>query len=108
MDNLNTISYEEGWRDAAEPVQYESVSRSTELPEQKPKEKRNVKIPLLLTVQLILSALIVLSMFVVRQSGGEVYNSVKEYYDKEINNEIILKDTFESFTLNPVSDAAED
>ena len=107
MDNPDNISYDEGWKNAYEPLRYESADIAQAQPKKSTKKKRSYPFPLLISIQIIICLLIVLSAFVIKQIGGELYRTVKSEFNKNINNEIILKDSFESFTLNTVSDVPE-
>ena len=104
MDNL---SYEEGWKDAGEPVEYERYTDpSSESPPEKPKKKPKKKggKPLVLIVQLGLCLLMVLSAYVVKTLGGRVYGELHSWYQSELSDEIILNSDFESFSLKELID----
>lgn len=89
MDNLNNISYADDWKNASEPVVYQKPEPEKKEPEFKEKKKHIGK-PLLTIIQIIVCALIVLSAYVLKLIGGDIYKTVKDYYETEINNEIIL------------------
>lgn len=90
MDNHTDISYEQNWKDAAYPVRVEKHEDVT--PEQAPiiKKKTRTGKPLLTIIQIVLCLLIVLSAFIIKTFGGDIYKNIKSIYETEIKNEIIL------------------
>ena len=104
MDNPNNISYADNWKKASNPL------RSSE-PKSKPPEKNIPKIrekvgrPLLTIIQIIICLLIVLSAFVLKLINTDIYSTVKNAYESELNNEIILN-PYEN-SLDKLFDTAE-
>ena len=89
MDNLSTITYADDWKKASDPVLYEKPE--PEQPQIQPKKKKTkTGRPLLTLIQIIICLLIVLSAYRIKLFGGDFYKGVKEYYETELNNEIIL------------------
>lgn len=83
-------NYIEEWTNAYEPVPYETPRE--EEPEKEPKKQRKKResLPVLVVVQLIAAALIVLSAFVLKQFGGEFYETAHKLYVNNLNNELII------------------
>ncbi len=104
MDNHNNISYADNWKNASEPVRYKKPREV--LPEQK--NKKDMKTsgkPLLTLIQIIICLLIVLTAFIIKTFGSDLYNYVSNIYETEINNEIILN-PYEN-SLDKLLNAAE-
>ncbi len=104
MDNLSSISYEEGWQDAATPVRYEHVERTEEPKEEVRKEKKPRSFPLVLIVQLALCLILVLSAYAVKLIGGDLYKSIHSWYVTQLNDEIIMTSDFEHYSLKSLID----
>ena len=90
MDNHNNISYDDNWKFASEPVRIEK--REERVAEKAPEHKKKTKIgrPVLTLLQIILCLLIVLSAYILKLFGGDLYKNIKQAYETELNNEIIL------------------
>ena len=89
MDNHNSISYADNWKSASTPVRRTAPKNITPK-KQKCDKKKPVGRPLLTLIQIIICLLIVLSAFVLKTFGSELYKNVKKAYEDELNNEIIL------------------
>ena len=99
MDN---ITYEEGWQDARNPVEYQTADEPFEEKPQhikKIKTKRGV-IPLLSYIQLILCVIALLTAYVIKLIGGDIYSATHKVYNNELNNEIIMTESFKDFNLD--------
>lgn len=90
MDNHNTISYADGWKNSSEPIRRE-LREETPAPEDNSiKKKTKSSKPLLTIFQIIICLLVVLTAYVFKTFGGDLFNEIKKTYENEINNEIIL------------------
>ena len=94
-DNRDIITYDEGWQSVSEseaPVIIEPapVNDNTEPKPIKPPKQ------LLLTVQLVLCLLIALAAFVLKSIGGELYQSLREWYFGALSNTAIFDGRNES------------
>lgn len=88
MDNLNNISYDKNWKKASDPIRYIPPKDSTaKKDESKPQPTGK---PLLTIIQIIICLIIVLTAYIIKTFGGEIYKNIKSLYETEINNEIIL------------------
>ena len=102
MDNLNAITYADDWKQAYTPVYKEVTknqdSENTEISKVKTKHKKSY----LLTVQLIMCLIILLSALVLKVFGGDLYKSIRGWYYENLNNEIIMTEDFYSFDLDEI------
>ncbi len=104
MDNLNSISYDKNWKKASDPVRY-IPPRDSAVKEDEPKPKHTGK-PLLTIIQIIICLIIVLTAYIIKTFGGDIYKNIKSVYKSEINNEIILN-PYEN-SLDKLINAAKD
>lgn len=104
MDNLNTITYADDWKQAYSPVyKEETESPATENEDViDVKKKHNYGKSYLLIVQLFLCLFILLAAFGIKLFGGDLYNNIRSWYYENLNNEIIMTDNFESFDLDSI------
>ena len=66
------------------------------------KKDRHYGIPLLLVVQLVLCVLVFLAAFGIKTFGGELYNTLHQWYYDNLNDEIIMTESFETFDLDSI------
>jgi hypothetical protein len=103
MNNPNTIDYEKGWKDAYTPTAYthadSTQSEQSEDNHPTPK-KRKSNIPLLTIIQLTVCAIAVALGFGIKTFGGEIYSNIHNWYYEQLNDEIILNENFDSFSLD--------
>lgn len=107
MDNPEALSLNDEWTSAYNPVEYE---RSSEIPEEKTKlkkKKREGK-PLLIIIQIILSLILLLSLYGLKLFTPDLFKDIYTWYEKNLNNEIILSESFESFSLDNLINAVKD
>lgn len=57
-------------------------------------------IPLLTIIQLIFFLIIVLAAYGIKTFGGNMYKQLSTWYNDNLNNEIILTDSFNDFSLD--------
>lgn len=105
----NEIIYEEGWREAAPAVDAEV---ETPLDEAKPasdqpKDDTERSRPLLITIQLVLSLLAALVLFLLKAMDSEGYYNFMDYYHEELQKPVISQEVFsaadELFEQNAVT-----
>lgn len=110
--NKNTITYDDGWQEVSS-AEYPSRSHSeieneeTEVVERK-KEKNKSYGQLLVTVQLVVCILIALAALILKTFGGEVYNTVSDWYNTELNKSVIAVSNGENFSLDEFLDISTD
>ena len=105
MDNPNTnnsISYADDWKDAYNPV-YKEETVINETKEDK-KVKKKIGKPMLVIIQLILFTIILLSAYCIKTFGGDLYNALHQWYYNALNDEIIMNETFDSFSIDNIFD----
>lgn len=103
MDNQDALIFRDDWKPVYNPVSvdYETNSESQEsLSEEKKEKKKSSGKPLLLMIQIILCVTAILSIFVFKYFNIQLFNDFYSWYDKNINNEIIINETFENFNLD--------
>lgn len=106
MDNLSSISYEDGWKNASNPVRYEKSTDKQDNQVQKEVKKKPTGRPLLTIIQIVLCFLIVLAAYIIKLFGNDLYKNVKSFYQTQLNNEIIMN-PYEN-DLNNLFNAAKD
>lgn len=102
MDNLNTITYADDWKEAYTPVYKEEEDYTPQEENTVVKKAKQHNLPLLITIQLILCLLILASAFVIKTIGGDFYQSVRKWYYNNLNDEIIITESFETFDLDDI------
>ena len=112
------IVYEEGWRDAA-PVAQTEIPLDEMPGDQKPYEPQEGSKPLLITIQLVLSLLAALILFLLKAMDSVGYHDFMAYYHEELSKPIVSQGVFEaldlqelftqnSVTVNSTPDEAQD
>lgn len=94
----HNISYDENWQSVS-AREYPEITTSeySEPEESEPPAAQAVKSvaaasskQLLITLQLILCVLLALAAFVLKSMGGEVYQTVREWYYRELNSSAVF------------------
>lgn len=105
----NEIVYEEGWREAAPAVDAEvetPLDEAQSAPDQ-PKDDAERSRPLLITIQLTLSLLAALVLFLLKAMDSEGYYNFMDYYHEELQKPVVSQEVFsaadELFELTPVT-----
>lgn len=104
MDNLNNISYEEGWKDACTPVYKENLisNEENQIEIVAEKQKKYYNKPVVLIFQLIICFIIIAAAFCIRSYGGEFYQNARKWYYSNLNDEIFITENFESLDLDNI------
>ena len=103
----NEIIYEEGWREAS-PIMEEDTPID-EAPEsiERPQEVHEKSRPLLITIQLALSLLAALVLFLLKAMDSEGYYNFMDYYHEELQKPVVSQEIFHAadalFEQNPVT-----
>lgn len=104
-DNCSSITYDENWQSVAEP-EYPVIREPSPEPETYDdgfKQPRQINVPkqYVVTFQLAVCLLLALAAFVVKGIGGEVYQTVREWYYTQLNSTVIFdkNDRFDLSTL---------
>lgn len=103
----NEIIYEEGWRDAS-PAAVEETPLD-EAPEAfgERQEKPDKSRPLLTTIQLALSLLAALVLFLLKAMDSEGYYNFMDYYHEELQKPVVSQEIFHAadalFEQEPVT-----
>ncbi len=106
MDNPETLTLNDDWKQVYNPVRYEKPTESNEQHEPKKKTKKKPESkPLLIIIQIIVCAIAVLSAYILKTIGGDLYKTVHEWYYSNLNAELIMTDTFEDFSLDNLFNA---
>lgn len=104
MDNPETLNYSDGWKPVYNPVVYDSAEAVSEEPVKEKKKTKEGK-PFLLTIQIILCVTAVLSLYALKSFSPDYFKEVYNWYDKNLNNEVILTETFKDFSLDNLINA---
>lgn len=105
-ENKNTITYDDDWKNvsvAEYPKRVEHYSddeyaeeyvedNSDNENKNIPKKKNNSPKQLLITFQLIACIIIALTAFAIKNIGGSVYDTVREWYYSELNSSLIFEE----------------
>ncbi|MCH5301064.1 MAG: hypothetical protein J1E56_07075 [Ruminococcus sp.] len=127
MDNNNEfrqseITYDEGWQSVSTPEYPQTLSdfdeetyNDEELQEElqeeqlrKPKKKRETPIQLLMIIQLVMCLLVCLVAYVLKNVGGDWYNTVHSWYETQLTNELTAEDIFKDADLTKLLTASND
>lgn len=102
MDNPNTITYADDWKEAYSRVYNEKTDVDTEDIEspKKAEPAKSTSKPLLVIIQLIFFTIIVIVAFCIKAFGGDFYEQTRSLYYDNINDEIIMTDDFQNFSLD--------
>ena len=103
----NEIIYEEGWREASPPAVEETPLDEAPVQPQRPREEKEKSRPLLITIQLVLSLLAALVLFLLKAMDSEGYYSFMDYYHEELQKPVVSEEIFRSadalFEQDPVT-----
>lgn len=102
-DNKSTITYDDNWKSVSvaeypqtvehySDEEYGMDDNSESENKNIPKTKNNSPKQLLITLQLIVCVLIALSAFAIKSIGGELYDTVREWYYSQLNSSVIFVD----------------
>ncbi len=100
MDNPEVLSLENDWTPAYNPVEFEKSNNSSDYEVEKNKKKKREGKPLLITIQLIISLLLLLSFYALKLFSFDIFSELKKWYDTNLNNEIIITESFNSFSID--------
>lgn len=103
----NEIIYEEGWREASpimeDNIPLDEAAASTVQPQEDQEKSR----PLLITIQLALSLLAALVLFLLKAMDSEGYYNFMDYYHEELQKPVVSQEIFHAadalFEQNPVT-----
>lgn len=104
MDNQNSITYADDWKNADNFVYYSHEENETE-PQVEKKEKKLSSKPLLILIQIGLCLLLTAAAYGLKSFGGDIYQNVRKAYYSALNDEIILSESFESFSIDKLFDS---
>ena len=103
----NEIIYEEGWREASPPAVEETPLDEAPVRAERPREETEKSRPLLITIQLVLSLLAALVLFLLKAMDSEGYYSFMDYYREELQKPVVSEEIFRSadalFEQDPVT-----
>lgn len=92
----NEITYDDDWQSVTTPeyadtVDYSDGEEQENEADSAPKSKKRRDSPrqLLMIIQLIACLLVCLCAFALKSLGGDLYETVRIWYEKELNNELI-------------------
>jgi hypothetical protein len=104
MDNQDSLIFRDDWKPVYNPVIVDdetfSESEENNTVEKTEKKKKSSGKPLLPIIQIILCVTAIISLYALKNFGFSWFNDFYSWYDKNINNEIIISETFESFNLD--------
>lgn len=107
----NEITYDKDWQNVSTPEYPQIVSREEEQIEnendftespKKQKKKRDTPRQLLIIIQLIVCLLICLCAYVLKNIGGDLYNTLHSWYEAELNNEVIAEGMLNNIDLSEI------
>lgn len=114
-EHKSTISYDEGWKSVSDAEYPQLVSDSDGESDEYinpddekaniAKKKKDSPKQLLITIQLVLCILAVLAAFALKSIGGEIYETVRDWYYTNLNSSAIF-DEGQNFDFNSIFGAA--
>ncbi len=108
MDNPEILNENNDWTPAYNPVHYEiNTPERGKISENNPHKKHTSK-PLLMITQIIICVLILLSLYGIKTFGKDLFKEIDKWYKTNLNNEIIVTENFENFSLDKLIDAVKD
>lgn len=109
LENISTITYDEGWQNVSEQEYARTVDEEENEPEKLPpgdsggKPKReDYPRQYLITIQLIICVLIALFAFSLKSFGGDMYTAAHEWYTTQLNRALIF-DTSRGFDMSSLT-----
>ena len=90
----NEIIYEEGWREASPTAVEETPLDEAPVQAERPREENEKSRPLLITIQLVLSLLAALVLFLLKAMDSEGYYSFIDYYHEELQKPVVSEEVF--------------
>ena len=103
----NEIVYEEGWREASPIMEEETPLDEAPVQPQRPREDNEKSRPLLITIQLVLSLLAALVLFLLKAMDSEGYYNFMDYYREELQKPVVSQEIFHAadalLEQNPVT-----
>ncbi|MBR2280381.1 MAG: hypothetical protein IJ903_05610 [Ruminococcus sp.] len=110
MDNPETVYYKDDWKPVYNPETFERVNSgdNEENEEAVPEKKKKASgKPMVLIIQIIICAVAFLSLYAIKSFDIGVFNDVYKWYEDNLNNEIIISETFMDFSLDKIINAVE-
>ena len=103
----NEIIYEEGWREASPIMEEETPLDEAPAPVERPQQENEKSKPLLITIQLVLSLLAALVLFLLKAMDSEGYYNFMDYYREELQKPVVSQEIFRAadalLEQNPVT-----
>ena len=103
----NEIVYEEGWREASPIMEEETPLDEASAPAERPQDQSDKSRPLLITLQLVLSLLAALVLFLLKAMDSEGYYNFMDYYREELQKPVVSQEIFHAadalLEQNPVT-----
>ena len=92
-EGYQTVTYDENWQTVSEPEIPVVVSpEAAQEPEPRVKRQPGAPRQLLLGVQLAVCVLLAVAAFALKNIGGEVWRSAREWYLSERNSTVLFED----------------
>ena len=108
MDNPETVYYKDDWKPVYNPETFERVNTDVNNEEVIPEKKKKASgKPMVLIIQIIICAVAFLSLYALKLFDIGVFNNVYKWYEDNLNNEIIISETFKDFSLDKIINAVE-
>ncbi len=108
MDNPEPLYYNDDWKPVYNPVEFKPVdSISEDVEEAVPKKKERGSKPMLVIIQIIICIIGILSLYGLKYFNADMFSEVYKWYDKNINNELIIKDNIDKFSIDKLINAVQ-
>lgn len=110
MDNPETLYFKDEWKPVYNPVQYEThINNEEPAEEEQPKlKKKSDGKPLLMIIQIVFCIITLLSLYALKSFSADLFKEIQGWYENNLNNEIIMSESFESLSLDNLINAAKD
>lgn len=112
-NRYDTISYEENWQSVSTPEYYTyDPEADIHMPDEdeeygqtediyvKPAKKQKSSNPWLIIVQLVLCVVIFAAVYVMKEMDLDIFHTIKQWYNAEVNNSLIITENFNGFHFN--------
>lgn len=113
--NKNDAIFDENWQTLGESetpliVNDNNADEDTQdkKPKQKKKKKPKSKFVCLITIQLLISFIIIFILFVLKSMDSATYKKFANWYDAMMRNTIVSNETFDSIDLTPYFSSSTD
>ncbi len=110
MDNPETLIFRDDWKPVYNPVNFETekIDDVKQENEQTNIKKKRAAKPILILIQISLCLIALLSLYTFKALNSPLLDDIYKWYEDNINNEIIIKESFNDFNIDSFLNAVKD